>query len=97
MRKLIHSIASTFVAGLLVVVPVYLAVLLLLKAMQSLSSLVKPVARFIPDWLPAEGLLSLLRTKHVDILNTIRDTRDLSDETAAKLKAVVEGYAKSFT
>ena len=60
MSKLIHSIASTFVAGLLVVVPVYLAVLLLLKAMQSLSSLVKPVARLIPDWLPAEGLLSLL-------------------------------------
>src|SRR5437870_269144 len=44
-----------------------------------------------------EGLLSLTRSKHVDILNTIRDTRDLSDETAAKLKAVVEAYAKSFT
>src|SRR6266436_6176211 len=44
-----------------------------------------------------EGLLSLLRTKHADILNTIRDTRDLGDETAAKLKAVVEAYAKSFT
>jgi F-type H+-transporting ATPase subunit alpha len=37
-----------------------------------------------------------LRGKHVDILNTIRDTRDLGDETAAKLKAVVEAYAKSF-
>ncbi|HET7124765.1 MAG TPA: F0F1 ATP synthase subunit alpha, partial [Bradyrhizobium sp.] len=44
-----------------------------------------------------EGLLSLLRTKHADILNTIRDTRDLSDETAAKLKAAVEAHAKSFT
>ena len=33
-----------------------------------------------------DGLLSLLRGKNVDILNTIRDTRDLSDETAAKLK-----------
>src|SRR5712672_3037137 len=44
-----------------------------------------------------EGLLSLLRTKHADILNTIRDTRDLGDETATKLKAVVEAYAKSFT
>jgi F-type H+-transporting ATPase subunit alpha len=43
-----------------------------------------------------DGLLSLLRGKHVDILNTIRDTRDLNDETAAKLKAVVEAYAKSF-
>ena len=43
-----------------------------------------------------EGLLSLLRGKNVDILNTIRDSRDLSDDTAAKLKSVVEGYAKTF-
>ncbi len=33
-----------------------------------------------------DGLLSLLRGKNVDILNTIRDTRDLNDDTAAKLK-----------
>jgi F-type H+-transporting ATPase subunit alpha len=43
-----------------------------------------------------DGLLSLLRGKNIDILNTIRDTRDLNDDTAAKLKAVVEGYAKTF-
>jgi len=44
-----------------------------------------------------DGLLSLLRTKHIDILNNIRDTRDLGEETAAKLRAVVEAHAKSFT
>ncbi len=44
-----------------------------------------------------DGLLSLLRTKHTDILNNIRDTRDLGEETAAKLRAVVEAYAQSFT
>jgi F-type H+-transporting ATPase subunit alpha len=43
-----------------------------------------------------DGLLALLRGKHVDILNTIRDSRDLADDVAAKLKAAVEGYAKSF-
>src|SRR4030088_3119988 len=43
-----------------------------------------------------DGLLSLLRGKNVDILNTIRDSRDLSDDTAAKLKAVVESYTKTF-
>jgi F-type H+-transporting ATPase subunit alpha len=43
-----------------------------------------------------DGLLSLLRGKNSDILNAIRDSRDLSDDTAAKLKSVVEGYAKSF-
>jgi len=42
-----------------------------------------------------DGLLSLLRGKNVDILNTIRDTRDLGDDTAAKLKSVVEGYTKN--
>ena len=43
-----------------------------------------------------EGLLSLLRGKHVDLLNAIRDSKDLSDDNAAKLKAAVEGFAKTF-
>ncbi len=43
-----------------------------------------------------DGLLSLLRGKNVEILNGIRDSRDLSDDLAGKLKSVVEGYAKTF-
>ena len=43
-----------------------------------------------------EGLLSTLRSKHADILEDIRSTRDLSDATTAKLKAVVDAYAASF-
>ena len=43
-----------------------------------------------------DGLLSLLRGKHVDILNAIRDSKDLSDDSAAKLKGVVESYSKTF-
>jgi len=43
-----------------------------------------------------QGLLSLLRTQHADILEDIRKTGDLTDATGAKLKAAVEGYAKSF-
>jgi F-type H+/Na+-transporting ATPase subunit alpha len=43
-----------------------------------------------------DGLLSLLRSKNTDLLNAIRDSRDLSDDTAGKLRAVVEGYASSF-
>ena len=42
------------------------------------------------------GLLSLLRGKHVDLLNKIRDTRDLDDAAADQLKGIVDGYAKSF-
>ncbi len=43
-----------------------------------------------------DGLLSLLRGKHVDLLNAIRDSKDLSDDSAGKLKGVVEAYAKTF-
>ena len=52
-------ITSTVVGGLFIVVPAYLAVLLLLKGMKSVGGLVRPVAALVPDWLPAENLLSL--------------------------------------
>ncbi|GJD47578.1 ATP synthase subunit alpha [Methylobacterium crusticola] len=43
-----------------------------------------------------DGLLSLLRSKHVDLLDTIRSSKELSAESGAKLKGVVESFAKSF-
>jgi F-type H+-transporting ATPase subunit alpha len=43
-----------------------------------------------------QGLLSLLHSKHQEILNDVRDTRDLSDATGAKLKSAVDDYAKGF-
>jgi F-type H+/Na+-transporting ATPase subunit alpha len=43
-----------------------------------------------------DGLLGLLRGQHADILNAIRDSRDLDDTTAGKLKGVVDSYAKTF-
>ncbi|HTM75220.1 MAG TPA: F0F1 ATP synthase subunit alpha [Pseudolabrys sp.] len=42
------------------------------------------------------GLLTLLRTKHTDLLDSIRKSGDLSDADAARLKGVVDGYAKTF-
>jgi F-type H+-transporting ATPase subunit alpha len=43
-----------------------------------------------------EGLLAHFRTKHADVLDAIRTSKDLSDDTAAKLKAAVDSFAKSF-
>jgi F-type H+-transporting ATPase subunit alpha len=43
-----------------------------------------------------DGLLALLRSQHNEILENIRSSKDLSDDTAAKLKAVVENFSKSF-
>ena len=42
------------------------------------------------------GLLALLRTKHTDLLDSIRKSGDLSDADAAKLKEITENYAKTF-
>jgi len=53
-------VKHTVVGGLLIVVPIYLAVLLLLKAMQSVMGLVRPLAQLLPAWIPADNILSLL-------------------------------------
>ncbi|MFY9818989.1 MAG: F0F1 ATP synthase subunit alpha, partial [Pseudolabrys sp.] len=42
------------------------------------------------------GLLTLLRSKHADLLDSIRKSGDLSDADAEKLKNIVNGYAKTF-
>ncbi|WP_019905244.1 F0F1 ATP synthase subunit alpha [Methylobacterium sp. 77] len=42
-----------------------------------------------------DALLSTLRTKHADLLTKIRDSKDLSDDSAKTLKGVVESVAKS--
>src|SRR5262245_22608760 len=60
MKKLSEFVVSTMIAGLLVIVPIYLAVLLLLKAMSSLMGVVRPFVMLLPAWLPAEHVLSFL-------------------------------------
>jgi F-type H+-transporting ATPase subunit alpha len=41
-------------------------------------------------------MLADLRANHADILSAIRDSKDLSDEVKAKLKAALEAFAKTF-
>lgn len=60
MKQSLVFAGKTALTGLLIVVPVYLAVLLLLKAMKSVVNLVQPFALLLPDWFPAEKALSLL-------------------------------------
>jgi F-type H+-transporting ATPase subunit alpha len=44
-----------------------------------------------------DGLLTTLRSKNSEVLESIRSTRDLDDATAGKLKSAVDGYAKTFS
>ena len=37
-----------------------------------------------------------MRAKHADLLDSIRKSGDLSKDDEAKLKDVVDGYAKTF-
>src|SRR5215471_16107926 len=60
MKKISEFVVSRLVAGVLVVAPMYLAALLLLRAMKSLAGLVKPFATLLPKWIPADQVLSLL-------------------------------------
>jgi F-type H+-transporting ATPase subunit alpha len=43
-----------------------------------------------------QGLLTLLRTKNADLLDSIGKSGDLSSADEAKLKEIVDGYAKTF-
>ena len=60
MKRAMVFLSKALIRGLLIVVPVYFAVLLLLKGMQSVANLVQPFAHLLPAWVPAEKLLSLL-------------------------------------
>jgi len=43
-----------------------------------------------------DGLLGVLHNQHGEILKAIRDSGDLDKDTEAKLKTVVDNYAKAF-
>jgi uncharacterized membrane protein len=60
MKKFCEFAGSAFLSGLLIVVPIYLSILLLLKAMQSVVGFVRPLGMLVPAWFPAEHALSLL-------------------------------------
>jgi len=60
MKNIGGYLLGSLITGLLVIVPVYLSILLLLKAMATAAGLVKPIAKLLPDWLPAEALMALL-------------------------------------
>lgn len=53
-------VTNATIGGVLVLLPIYLAILLLLKGMQSVVGLVRPLAALLLEWVPAEDLLLVL-------------------------------------
>lgn len=60
LKKSFLFVVNALGSGLLILIPIYLSVLLILKAMKSVAGLVRPLARLLPDWVPAEKALSFL-------------------------------------
>ena len=60
MKYVREFVTNALVGGALVVLPLYLAVLLLLKGMKAVVGLVRPIAMLLPEWMPAENILALL-------------------------------------
>lgn len=60
MKKAFAFIAKTVLVGLLIIIPLYLAILLVLKGMKSIMGLVQPLTHLLPESLPADQIISLL-------------------------------------
>lgn len=60
MKTIGRYLLSRLITGLLIIVPFYLCVLLLLKAMASVGALVKPITLLLPPWFPGDALMALL-------------------------------------
>jgi uncharacterized membrane protein len=52
LKRFHEFIVHTFMSGFLAILPIYLAALLLLKAMKSLAGLFRPLAHVLPEWFP---------------------------------------------
>jgi uncharacterized membrane protein len=53
LKRFHEFIGHTFLAGFLALLPVYLAILLVLRAMKSLKGLFQPFTHLLPGWFPA--------------------------------------------
>ena len=60
MRRLGQFVWNAVAAGVLVLLPFYLAILLLMRAAKSLGVVVLPIIHLLPTWFPAEKVLSVV-------------------------------------
>ncbi len=96
MKKIGRDILSALTSGMLVLAPVYLSILLLLKAMSSLAKLVRPLASLLPEGVPASGVFELLLVLLICFLIGLavrgRKGRALLERMESSLFSKIPGY-----
>src|ERR1044072_3317817 len=97
MKFIREFIANALIGGALVVLPIYLAVLLLLKAMQTVVGLVRPVARLLPQWMPDENILALLLVLIVCFIVGLAVRTGAGRSLRARLEVSVFGKIPGYT
>jgi uncharacterized membrane protein len=97
MKSIRRYLLGALVTGFIIIVPVYLSILLLLKAMSSVRGLVKPLALLVPDWLPGEDLIALLLVLilciAVGMIVRTRPGRAVRERIERSLFERIPGYA----
>ena len=97
MKNSLLFVAKTVLSGFLIVIPIYLAVLLMLKAMSQIAKLVHPFTFLVPDWVPGEKALSLLLVLVacflVGLAVLTRAGRTLRDRIEKTFLERIPGYA----
>jgi uncharacterized membrane protein len=97
MKFVRQFVTHALIGGALVVLPIYLAVLLLLKGMQAVVGLVRPVARLLPEWLPAENILALLLVLVVCFVVGLAVRTQLGRRISSRLETSVLGKIPGYT
>jgi uncharacterized membrane protein len=97
MKALRDFVTSAVLTGLLIAVPLYLAVLLLLKTMRSLMVLVRPIVALFPSWPHLEDLLALLTVLlacfAIGVVVRTSAGRAMRERIERTLLAKIPGYA----
>jgi len=97
MKLVREFVANALIGGALVVLPLYLAVLLLLKGMQAVAGLVRPIAGLLPQWMPAENILALLLVLVVCFVVGLAVRTRAGRNITGRIEAAVFGKIPGYT
>ncbi len=59
MRYVHKLFVSTLIGGVVILLPLYLSILLILKAFQSVLALLRPLASLLPEWVPRHEFVAI--------------------------------------